>query len=152
MGDKAPEPAQFFRPPTPPRRTPQPVPVPSPHPPTRPRPKGSGAQQAAWIAVVGLGVIGAICLVGLFGAGGAASGALYVGLLLGGLALYFAPFLVARKRKHPRLESIAVVNFFLGWTLVGWVVALAWACAEPAKKATVQNADAPASGATNPAP
>ena len=24
---------------------------------------------------------------------------------------------------------IAVVNLFLGWTLLGWVVALAWACA-----------------------
>ena len=26
------------------------------------------------------------------------------------------------------LGSIAIVNGLLGWTFVGWVVALAWAC------------------------
>jgi len=53
-------------------------------------------------------------------------------LLLGFLGfLYFLPFFVACVRKCKAFAGIAVVNLFLGWTLVGWVVALAWAaCGE----------------------
>ena len=39
-------------------------------------------------------------------------------------ALYFLPSIVGRKKKD--FAAIFVVNLFLGWTLVGWVVALAW--------------------------
>lgn len=39
--------------------------------------------------------------------------------------LYFVPGLIASHRKHPQINSIVAVNIFLGWTLVGWVVALA---------------------------
>jgi hypothetical protein len=48
-------------------------------------------------------------------------------LLLVGLA-YFAPLCVAAIRHHHQLGAIAVVNVLLGWTFVGWVVALAMAC------------------------
>jgi hypothetical protein len=43
------------------------------------------------------------------------------------VGLYFAPTIVARERKVPNFGSIAVIYVFLGWTLVGWVVALAMA-------------------------
>jgi hypothetical protein len=43
-------------------------------------------------------------------------------------ALYLAPSLVAYKRAHHQLGAIAVINVLLGWTVVGWVVALAMAC------------------------
>lgn len=43
------------------------------------------------------------------------------------LALYFLPSIVALMRG--RFASVFVVNLFLGWTLVGWVAALAWALA-----------------------
>lgn len=43
------------------------------------------------------------------------------------VALYFAPTIVAFAREVPNKWSIAVINAFLGWTLVGWVVALAMA-------------------------
>jgi hypothetical protein len=43
------------------------------------------------------------------------------------LALYFLPTIIAAIRGHPQLVPILIVNFFLGWTFVGWVVALAWA-------------------------
>ncbi len=39
--------------------------------------------------------------------------------------IYFLPSLIAWSRDHKNTASIAVVNIFLGWTLVGWVVALA---------------------------
>jgi hypothetical protein len=46
------------------------------------------------------------------------------------LAVYFAPILVAGMRGHHNVGSIAVINIFLGWTFVGWVVALAMACGQ----------------------
>ena len=42
--------------------------------------------------------------------------------------LYLLPVLEAAKRKHEKTTSIALVNILLGWTLAGWVFALAWAC------------------------
>ncbi len=43
-------------------------------------------------------------------------------------ALYFLPSIVARKRKKNNFLAIFVLNFFLGWTVWGWVGALVWAC------------------------
>jgi hypothetical protein len=60
---------------------------------------------------------------------------LFVLLMLVGV--YFLPTLVGADRKVPNLASVAVINFFLGWTLVGWVVALAMAVR------TVGHRDAP---------
>lgn len=40
---------------------------------------------------------------------------------------YMFPAIVAALRQHQQLNSITIVNFFLGWTFVGWVVSLAWA-------------------------
>lgn len=44
------------------------------------------------------------------------------------LALYFLPSIVALWRRVINRGSVVVVNFFLGWTLLGWVIALAMAC------------------------
>ncbi len=44
-----------------------------------------------------------------------------------GVALYFLPTWVAASRKHHQGNSIFVINIFLGWTVLGWVIALAWA-------------------------
>ena len=40
--------------------------------------------------------------------------------------VYFMPTINAILRKHHNIKSITVVNVFLGWTFVGWVVALSW--------------------------
>jgi len=53
-----------------------------------------------------------------------------VAVILVGVGVYFAPTVVARARGHNNLAPIVVVNLFLGWTLVGWVIALAWAVAD----------------------
>jgi len=42
--------------------------------------------------------------------------------------LYFVPAVIAAHRHHPQQGPIIIVDIFLGWTLIGWVVALAWAC------------------------
>jgi Superinfection immunity protein len=41
-------------------------------------------------------------------------------------ALYFLPFIIAASRRHPQSAPIFIINFFFGWTFIGWVVALAW--------------------------
>ena len=44
-----------------------------------------------------------------------------------GAGVYFLPTIFAGLREAPNKNSVFVVNLFLGWTLVGWVVALAMA-------------------------
>ena len=55
-------------------------------------------------------------------------GGLAVVLAVGafGLALYFLPTILAWRGGDPRknFTAIAALNFLLGWTLLGWVVAL----------------------------
>ncbi|MBI5018302.1 MAG: superinfection immunity protein [Deltaproteobacteria bacterium] len=49
-------------------------------------------------------------------------------ILLGAAAvLYFLPALVAVRRHHHNRAAIALLNLFLGWTGVGWALALVWA-------------------------
>jgi Superinfection immunity protein len=48
------------------------------------------------------------------------------------LALLFLPTLVAKSRNHPNVLPIFLVNLFFGWTFVGWVISLVWACTRPA--------------------
>lgn len=43
------------------------------------------------------------------------------------LAFYFTPTIIAVVRKHNNIAPILVVNFFLGWAFVGWVIAMTWA-------------------------
>ncbi len=50
--------------------------------------------------------------------------------------LYFLPTIVAASRHVTNVGSVAVINLFLGWTFIGWVVALAMA-ARSAKTRTV---------------
>lgn len=40
---------------------------------------------------------------------------------------YFIPTVVAGVRKHHNAVAIGALNFFLGWTVLGWVGALVWA-------------------------
>lgn len=44
-----------------------------------------------------------------------------------GFAMYFLPSIVAFARSKRDIGSILLLNFFLGWTFIGWVVALVWA-------------------------
>jgi len=43
------------------------------------------------------------------------------------VTIYFLPSIVAVGRHVPNTGSVFVINAFLGWTLIGWVVALAMA-------------------------
>ena len=40
---------------------------------------------------------------------------------------YWFPSLLAARRHHRDKGSICLVNFFFGWTVIGWIIALVWA-------------------------
>jgi hypothetical protein len=52
-------------------------------------------------------------------------GGLGVVYVLAIFAAYWVPSIIAFGRAHHNKVSILVVNLFLGWTFIGWVVALA---------------------------
>jgi hypothetical protein len=39
-------------------------------------------------------------------------------------AIYFMPTIIAIARKRSNMVLVLLINAFLGWTLVGWVIAL----------------------------
>ena len=43
---------------------------------------------------------------------------------------YMLPYLLAESHEHRHATAIGALNLFLGWTVLGWVVALAWACSK----------------------
>jgi hypothetical protein len=45
------------------------------------------------------------------------------------LLLYFLPTLVGRDKQDA--SGIFLLNLFLGWTVIGWVIALIWAVGAP---------------------
>lgn len=47
-------------------------------------------------------------------------------MLVVGVAIYFLPSYEAWARSHPNFTGVFLLNLLLGWTLLGWVVALVW--------------------------
>ena len=43
------------------------------------------------------------------------------------LTIYFTPAIIAYSRKKRNVNAILVLNIFLGWTIIGWLIALIWA-------------------------
>jgi hypothetical protein len=43
------------------------------------------------------------------------------------VVMYWLPTIIAVARQTHSALGVAVLNFFLGWTVIGWVVALIWA-------------------------
>jgi hypothetical protein len=67
-----------------------------------------------------VGVVAERC--GLFG-----ESDLPLSIMLGilGIPIYFLPTIVGWKKRNR--EAIFILNFCLGWTFLGWVIALVWA-------------------------
>lgn len=47
---------------------------------------------------------------------------------------YWLPTIIAFKRNHPSKGGILAVNFFFGWTFVGWIVPLVWALSDNSRR------------------
>lgn len=43
------------------------------------------------------------------------------------ICMYLLPSIIAAKKKKSNMTAIALLNILLGWSLIGWVVALVWA-------------------------
>jgi hypothetical protein len=56
-----------------------------------------------------------------------------IGILLC-ITIYMLPAGIGIIRGRSNAGAIFVLNLFLGWTLIGWVVALVWAVADDNKK------------------
>lgn len=50
------------------------------------------------------------------------------------LFVYMLPAFVAWRRGHRQTGAIAVLNLLLGWTILGWIGALVWACTADVKE------------------
>jgi hypothetical protein len=62
---------------------------------------------------------------------------IFVLIVIASLALYPVPVVIAACRRHPNTVPILLVNLFLGWTFLGWFIALVWACTSTSKLAVV---------------
>jgi hypothetical protein len=54
-----------------------------------------------------------------------------------GLSFYFLPFIIALIRGHHQRLAIFILNLFLGWTFIGWVASLIWACTKTGEVPTI---------------
>lgn len=75
----------------------------------------------------------------------------YIALIILG-AIYFAPSLVAIGREHRNTAGIFVVNLALGWTFVGWIVALVWALTHAPAVVAIARTSAPVGDRRRPCP
>ena len=60
-------------------------------------------------------------------------------LILVVIALYFLPTVVALKRDIPNKGTVIVLNVFLGWTFLGWIVALALSFGSKGQQIVINN-------------
>ncbi|PYX86934.1 MAG: superinfection immunity protein [Acidobacteria bacterium] len=44
-----------------------------------------------------------------------------------GFVFYFLPSIIALARNKHNIVTILLLNFFLGWTAIGWIIALVMA-------------------------
>ncbi|PBJ97556.1 hypothetical protein CMV24_02225 [Pseudomonas plecoglossicida] len=49
-----------------------------------------------------------------------------VATLVTAALFYLPPSIIAWLRRHPNRVSILFLNLLLGWTVIGWIVALIW--------------------------
>ena len=62
---------------------------------------------------------------------------LIMGIWLVFVVIYLAPSIIACLRGHNSAAAIFVTNFLLGWSGLGWIVALIWAFTGNTRRNTV---------------
>jgi hypothetical protein len=55
-----------------------------------------------------------------------------------GFLFYFAPSILAVLGNNDSAGGVIVVNIFLGWTFIGWVIALVWTLSGPKSKRVIR--------------
>lgn len=59
------------------------------------------------------------------------------------VAIYFLPSIIAVQKQKHNTAAILAVNLLLGWSIIGWIVALVWALAESPSPAAYQTTTGP---------
>lgn len=98
-------------------------------PPARP------STRAVWITVLLLVLLGYITQID----GGQKASAAFFVLAPLAAATYLLPSFVAYKRARRNSTAILLLNLLLGWTFIGWVLALVWATTMPSAPAMTQS-------------
>ena len=65
------------------------------------------------------------------------SGACIISVVVLGLTLYFLPAIMAYKNGHESRQVILLIDFLFGWTLIGWLASLIWACVKNDNKEVI---------------
>ncbi|MBU2555542.1 MAG: superinfection immunity protein [Bacteroidetes bacterium] len=55
------------------------------------------------------------------------------------LVIYFLPSIIAYD--HRNFASIFILNLLLGWSIIGWIVAIVWAFSNDKKETIIVNND-----------
>ncbi|MGS2761175.1 superinfection immunity protein [Sinomicrobium sp. M5D2P9] len=58
---------------------------------------------------------------------------IFIVLIILGCVFYFLPTIIAILSGKNNAVAIGALNFFLGWTLLGWVVSLVWSLSSESK-------------------
>lgn len=53
--------------------------------------------------------------------------------------IYFLPTVIGMIRKKSNRGAIFLLNLFLGWTFIGWIVSLVWACTSDKNQTIIVN-------------
>ena len=59
-----------------------------------------------------------------------------LGILI--FVLYFIPSINAYMKKKRNKGAVLTLNFFLGWTVIGWIVALIWSSTNDAQPVVIK--------------
>jgi len=72
-------------------------------------------------------------------------------VIIGLIATYFLPTIIALILRRKNTLAIFLLDLFLGWSLIGWVIALVWAVAkEHDQTIIIQNMNTQAGGTNDP--
>ncbi|WP_035536533.1 superinfection immunity protein [Halomonas alkaliantarctica] len=93
-----------------------------------------------WIHVL-VAAIASVLIVGFIKVAGAQGADILISivLIIIGILFHFIPSIIAVHRNHKNKVGILLLNFFLGWTLFGWVGSLIWAVLQDADREKEKN-------------
>jgi len=80
------------------------------------------------IPLTAAAIAAAAYVAGAAGVGDLVRGLFWLGLVL---AAYCLPAIVAQHRGHHNAAAILMLDLLLGWTGLGWIIAMVWAMTAP---------------------
>ena len=79
---------------------------------------------------------------------GMVSGGLVI-IVIFAIALYFIPSIIALSKRRDNTGAIFILNLFLGWSFIGWIVALVWAVTNKTNQQIIINSNIPSAEINN---